>query len=363
MKKLNLVNIYLVCIYLFIISLLCLLIASDADAQTWDWSPPASHHAAVCRVSAFQENDQETGKEVWHVGSGVYVEYGKLRGVLTAAHIITGRKTVVQFSDGMKSMADSSTIDKFGHDIAFIFLVAPGFITPVSMAKQDPLRGDRVELVTRGGPEHRLRSFWATVKIVGPGTSKYDCDVLNGDSGGAILNTQGQLIGIQSFGSKKIVGQTAWGAYRGSGSASCGRIRDFLGRIAKCGPKGCPLPKNKQFYPPASLVPVQKPDRPVPQPPVKRQLPNTPLGLSIDYDKLVKMILAKIDPEDFRGPVGPVGPAGETGLRGGPGLKGRNGPMGPSGTVGVVDLDDLAKRIKKRIQGSIRVKVRPIQSK
>lgn len=324
------------------------IVASNATAQFWDWSPPAPHHAAVCRVISGNR-----------AGSGIYVEYGNLRGVLTAAHISTGGRATVQFSDGTKATGETLD-DKFGHDVAFVFATHSALL-PTPMARQNPSREDRVEFVVSGGPERRLRSFWATVQEVGINATKYDCDVLSGDSGGGVFNTQGELVGIQAFGQgHKIAGQTAWNAYHGAGGASCERIRDFLKRISqlgKCGPRGCLRganpKKGPEYYPPAPLIPAQKPTRPATQPPVKRQLPSTPPGLSIDYDKLAKMILAKIDPDGFRGPIGPPGS---------PGNRGPAGPVGLSGTTEAVDIDDLAERIKKRIQGSIRVKVRPIQS-
>jgi hypothetical protein len=351
----------------------------EADAQTWDWSPPAEHHAAVCKVRAFEGTNQDGG-EIWRSGSGVLVEFGELRGVLTVAHAMTGKKIVVQFSDGTKSIADNYAVDKFGHDVAFIFVITPGFVTPVPVAKQNPSPGDRVEFITNGGPENRLRSFWAIAREIGADVTKYNCDVLSGDSGGGILNEGGELVGIQSFGSQKITKQTAWNAYRGSGSASCQRIRDFLGRVArskKCGPRGCPSPRNEQFYPPRPLQPVKKPVRPAAQPPAdaSNMLPSTPNGLSpdiqaspaidsaVDLEKLAKKLLAKLDLSELRGAPGPPGPPGP---RGPAGLKGRPGDDGIEGKPAdqpSIDLDDLAKRIKKRIQGSIRVEVRPIQPK
>ncbi len=312
--------------------------ASFVNAQTWDWSPPAPHHAAVCKVQS------ATGR-----GSGIYIEYGDLRGVLTAAHITEGQNAKVIFSDGTKATGES-TIDKFGHDVAFVFVTHPALL-PVLMAITDPRPGERVEFLTVGGPERRLRTFWATVQAIRDRVTEYNCDVLSGDSGGGILNEQAQLIGIQSVGfGENILTDWNGGAYRGSGSASCKPIRDFLGRVAKCGPRGC-LKKQDgvQFYPPGpKLIPVQKPARPAAQPPVKRQPPRPPPGLSIDYNKLIEMILAEINLGDFRGPAGPQGPIGG------------HGPMGLAASPAEIDLDDLAKQIKKRISGSIRIKVRPI---
>ncbi len=330
------------CITLWIVFILGLLVfASFANAQTWDWSPPAAHHAAVCKVQ------NATGR-----GSGIYIKHGDLRGVLTAAHITEGQNTEVTFSDGTKATG-KSTIDKFGHDVAFIF-VTHSALLPVPMAITDPKPGERVEFLTVGGPERRLRTFWATIQAIRNKVTEYDCDVLSGDSGGGILNIQAQLIGIQSVGfGKNILTDWNGGAYRGSGSASCKPIRDFLRRVAKCGPKGCPKKQGgAQFYPPSpKLIPVQKPVRPVVRPPVKRQPANTPPGFSIDYDKLVKMILAKINPADFRGPAGPQG------------LIGGHGPVGPAASPAEIDINDLAKQVKKRISGSIRIKVRPIPSR
>lgn len=346
--------------FLLIYFLICVILMSWAclaNAQTWEWSSPAAHHAAVCRIQSGNRG-----------GSGIYIKYGELRGVLTAAHIADGRDAQVTFSDGTKATGNS-TIDKFGHDVAFIFVNNPA-TTPVAISNMDPRPGDRVEFVTTGGPEHRLRMFWATIRATGSSVTEYDCDVLAGDSGGGILNAQAELIGIQSFGYLPL---TSWPAYRGSGSASCKPIRDFLGRVAKCSPGGCPPGANPrkgpEYYPPAPLISVRKPKGRLPAKPAKPQKiaagpsPGHPPRLSIDYSRLVQMILAKINPDDFRGPPGPPGPPGDTGEPGAVGKLGRDGPAGPSGTAGAVDMDDLARRINKRIKGSIRVKVRPVQSR
>ncbi len=379
-------------------------LCKTVDAQTWDWSPPAPHHAAVCNVRILAGRDQES-REGWNKGSGVLVKYGELTGILTAAHMMNGKRIVVEYGDGTKSQVEAKdyTTDKFGHDLAFLFAITPGFIEPITIAEQNPSVGDRVEFVTTGGPESRLRSFWATVRSIANDTTEYNCDVLDGDSGGGILNAKGRLVGIQAYGIwPKIAELTSWTAYRGSGSASCQPIRDFLGRIAKskrCGPRGCPSPGTEQFYPPrspafrkpaASLVPskVWRPSAPFgPRsitPPAagpaarfnplpRRQLvpaevspPSTPAPLEtppykvrfgppeIDYDKLTKALLAKIDLSKLRGPVGPAGPIGKEGLAG------QNGQTGKAGPEAKHDLDAIAKAINKKIGGSIRIKVTPI---
>ena len=366
------------------------------NAQTWDWSPPAPHHEAICIVRISAGRNQE-GEKGWYRGSGVLVKYGELTGILTAAHMMNGKRIVVEYSDGTKSQVEAKdyTTDKFGHDLAFLFAITPGFIEPIAIAEQDPSVGNRVEFVTTGGPESRLRSFWAIVRSVANDTTEYNCDVLDGDSGGGILNAKGRLIGIQAYGiPPRIAESTSWTAYRGSGSVSCQPIRDFLGRIAKskrCGPKGCPLPGNEQFYPPRSPAfrkPVWRPSAPIgprsitppaagaaarfnPLPrrqlvPVEVSPPSTPAPLEtpphkvrfgppeIDYDKLTKALLAKIDLDKLRGPVGPQGKPATTGK------PGSRGQQGPAGSEAEHNLDEIADAVKKRISGSIRIKVTPI---
>ncbi len=383
----------------FVISILAILsfafgfCIQDANAQEWDWSPPAPHHEALCKVSVlYSEFDN---KKAWVGGSGVFIEHEGLRGVLTVAHIMTGKEIVISWSDGGKSYpaANAYTTDKFGHDLAFVFTITPGFITPISLAKENPAIGDRVELITVGGPKSQQRTFWAEIEDIWQDTMSLDCAVISGDSGGGVLNTSSELIGIQAFGDgyRKILTQTGWNAYQGSGSVSCGRIRDFLGRIVKskkCGPRGCPLPGDDQFYPPrlqeqaafrnqagAAWRPAS-PGKPVavteparnPKWDVealsarKRQDPRPPapsFKLQIDYDKLADVVLAKIDLSKLRGPVGPQGKPGSTGAQGRPGSQGQQGPTGSATTQ---DIDVIAEAGKKRIGGSIRIKVTPISS-
>jgi hypothetical protein len=272
--------------------------------------------------------------------------------VVTVAHIVSnGKEATVTFSDGTKATG-KTTKDKYDHDVAFIFVTHPT-IEPIPVAERDPSVGEGVEIVTYGGPENRkLRHFYAVIGSIENDVTKYDCDVLSGDSGGGILNVGRKLVGVQAFGYNPIESQKKWDAYRGAGSATCRILRAFLRRVAygpgggppDCGPRGCPAPKKKSpFYPPKVLPPP-------------KQLPPP----SIDYDKLAEAILAKINLADLRGVPGPRGPAGPAGSNG---QRGPAGPSGTDGTTGSVDLDELAKKIKRMIHGSIRVEIRPIPHK
>ena len=344
----------------------------SANAQTWDWSPRASHHAAACEVRSGDPERTIGNKQVYQGGSGVYISFGKLRGVLTAAHVMKGDNAVVTFSNGI-GVTSRWTSDKFGHDVAFIFATHSS-ITPIPMSQQDPNIGDRVELVTYGGPASRqLRSFWAVVGSIGNKVTKYNCDVLDGDSGGAILNLKRELIGIEAHGYDKIETQKEWHAYRGADSANTKIIRDFLRRVAgtpgrnpgKCGPRGCPAPRSlpplSPFYPPPGPAPAAPPSSEAPE------IPSTPVSAEINYDLLATMILKQINPDDFRGPAGLAGSVGPTGLQGPigvdgvPGVAGLQGPSGFYSDLTEEEMLDLARRIKKLINGSVRVKVEAVQ--
>ncbi len=353
------------------LSVAFLFCVKEANAQEWDWSPPAKHHEAICSVMALAETNQGQKTQGWLRGSGVFIEYGELRGVLTVAHAMTGKKVIVEFSNGTKSAADDYTTDKYDHDLAFIFLVTPGSVKPARIAKVSPGPGSRVEIVTTGGPETRLRSFWATVKTVDAAITEFDCDVLSGDSGGGIFTSANEIMGIQSYGVDKIATGERWFAARGAGSASCSRIRGFLDRIVKarvgnCGPSGCPTPLYPSRSRPAGAAwrpafpgnkpavvaePAPKPlDSRTPAPPYKVQF-GPPL---VDYDKLAKAVLLQIDLKALQGPAGPTGPAGRDGTAG------RDGETGKAGPKTIQDLDAIAKAVKEKISGSIRIKVTPI---
>jgi len=304
--------------------------------QSWEWSPAAPHQAAVCEV---RSGDR--------AGSGVYVRFGALRGVLTAAHIVIAGESTVRFSDGAEQTA-RTTVDKFGHDVAFVFCTHPT-IAPVPICEVDPIPGERAEMLTYGGPSmHTLRRFWAVVEATQGDVTRYRCDVISGDSGGAILNGHHELIGIQAHGYEPIPARTGWYAYHGGGSASCRPIRAFLGRVLGCGPggcapAGCPVPPaagaGQAMYPPAvspEIPPTAEPPAvPAVMPAPAAEAPQT----EIDYDRLAELIYARIlaDADKFRPPAGPPGPAGET------------GPRGPPGESTTIDLDALAAEIGSRL--------------
>ena len=378
------------------------LFCRSTDAQQWNWSPPAKHHQAAVQVHS------SSGRKLRSF-SGVYVQHGKVRGVLTVAHGVRNDVTgvvsptaTVTFIDGMQKTGQVA-LDKFRHDIACVLVQHPQ-IVPLRIASSAPRAGERVEFVTHGGPEsNRLRHFYAETVSVGARETRYNCYVINGDSGGAILNLRAEVVGIQvgAWQANRVSAKNQWAVYNASRGASCRPIRDFLFRggarwregqcqpvlpgpgaggrsfyppapPARQSPVGRPpqgavpfshdpdnpppdlheLPRPRQLGPDGGRSPPQdeKPVCPLPSPIQVTPLPEPPP--EINYEKLVALVFARMiaSPEGFHGlggAVGPQGPRGQDGPRGEQGLQGKTGGAGPTPAI---NLDDLTAQVLLGLQ-------------
>lgn len=336
---------------------LLLLLCSVAQAQSWQWSPRAPWHAAEVQIVCGGSGT-----------SGMYtVTPGGVTGIVTCAHGFDGPLATVTFSDGSVQQNLRHTRCKYGYDLGFIFCSHPS-IKPVTLSSRPPSAGEKVEFVTYGGPrKNTLRHFYGTAN--GQTSSMltyYDAFVMSGDSGGTVLNLQGQIIGVQSVGLGQDYAPTIdgkrWNTFKGAGCVPLGAIRDFFGRL-RCPDGQCsPQPPGRVFggrggieaYPPAQPQPQPNPPA---QPPASGncQCPDpdgdgfkqcicdaeTPGGSvkPVDLDAIAKAIAAALkDPEiksQLKGDRGPIGPAGP------------RGPQGPPGDS--VDVDALAEAVIQRL--------------
>jgi S1-C subfamily serine protease len=203
----------------FALAITLVAIASCADAQLFDWSPRGAHHQSACSVRSGSSG-----------GSGVYVDFRGLRGVLTAAHVV-GARASVRFPNGEERGGDCRQ-DKFGADIAFVFIDAPT-IPPLSVAAAAPEINDRVELVGWGGPKTKLRHlFGRQLRGWSETSALYSYRCISGDSGGGVLNDQHQVIGINCFGTDGTASTiNGWTVYTHSGGPAFSVINRFLSRL------------------------------------------------------------------------------------------------------------------------------------
>lgn len=334
---------------------------SSAYAQYWTWSPKGQdHHAAVCQVRSGRNG-----------GSGVYVEYSGVRGVLTARHVVTSPTATVTFGDGTTATGNVTT-DRYGYDIGFIFVTVSK--TPVRIATRPPTSGERVEYVTYGGPSNRtLRHFYAVYQ----GTGVTDAYVTSGDSGGAIFNSRGEVFAIQSVGRSHAIADNGGGqfpVYKGSGFAPNSATTHFVQRVAArysqggyekvCGPGGCYLLPRRRAAPRAAPQYYPAPGGDGGQ---GGQEPRE-VDVTIDYGKLAAVLVERYG-DRLRGPQGKPGRDGADGSNGQDGKPGEanvdynrlaavlardhadrlRGEPGEPGSPANVDLDKLAAAVQSRL--------------
>lgn len=219
----------------------------------------------------------------------MFVEFESgLRGVLTCQHLFPGsttNKAHVVWYDGHRESGDY-VVDKFHHDIAFVFVDRPGFWA-ARVAASPPASGEQIEYAGFGGPLSKLRHFYATTQGVGAQLHSTASPIF-GDSGGPFFNLRGEVIAIQSTGGDPNSPHMVWvdprnpqaqyPVFRSANAPTVGPIRKFLERIRaqRCPPQG---PQGQQpggggaiagggqppadfFYPPEGQQPDMGPGQP-----------------------------------------------------------------------------------------------------
>jgi hypothetical protein len=325
--------------------------AVPASAQTpssnvWQWSAPAMHHQAVCLVTADSGNSRSSG-------SGCYVRIGDVHGVLTARHCLDGRITI-RWADG-STTAGEPTTDKTGADLGFI-AATHAMIAPLEISSAEPTPGQWLEFAGFGGPDNKLRHWWGRLQAGGGrdegGNSfaDYDCAVMQGDSGGPILNQWHQVVGVITCGAgNPIASLGSAQTFATTGGPAYPTVREFVTRVnqrygglfiggvrGSCGPSGCgpqpgggsgnwayppqagpvPAPPQPQ-QPPPPLIPIPAPSPapvPAPTPTPAPSGPEPQFSVNVDYDRLARVLLEYCAADGrFRGPKGDQGDQGNPG--------------------------------------------------
>jgi hypothetical protein len=387
-------------VWLAVLALLLGFLMAEAcsGSDLWQWSPPAAHHAAVCLVRT--DSGRETSE-----GSGCYVRIGQWAGVLTAKHCVEGVTCSVIWPDGYQVSA-APLVDAYGSDVALIQAGHPT-LQPLRIADQEPTVGEWLELCGYGGAENRLRHYWGRLNSSGD-NAEYSAAVMQGDSGGPVINQRLEVVGVIAYGSGAPVRYLGAAATFGqAGGPAWKPIRAFVTRCEQrygglfiggvrgscpggscpggSAPSPAPSPGGSAWaYPPQQAGPQQSAVPPlapplVPVAPQQQEPPLPALTLSVDYDRLAVALsdIIASDPR-FRGPPGPAGPAGLTGPAGAataevkidqaalakqitelmasdPRFRGPPGPAGQAGTPGTaapaekVDVDSLAAAVAAKL--------------
>lgn len=327
------------------------LLSTTLYGQLWQWSPDGPHHfAAVLVESQTVENTPRGPQTVIQGGSGTYVEWNGIRGIVTARHVLAGPIVTVTWADGTKQQAKVIAEKHGGPDLGWISATHQT-LAPLAVAESTTL-GEPTEHLGYGGPDRKLRHYTGTLLQSGR-EATWSPPCISGDSGGSILNSRRQLVGVQSTGSGLAgttqVGKSRWPIYARSNGPGLPAIRSFLTRVqTQCYGGVCP-PRSSygiqsipyaQAVPRGSLYPVDAQPMQVPSPgsnpPIQTQpaqpiqcYPNSPACKSCQCGPPVP---------------GPAGPAGVPGKDGGP------GPAGPPGKVTEEQLQVIAGIIWERMQ-------------
>jgi len=135
-------------------------------------------------------------------GSGLVISSGK---VLTNAHNLRDRTTLVTFADGRSEQGSISGSDEHGDLV--VLEVDTGSAAPATWAEQLPDAGDVVFALSRGG--HRPRISFGMVTAVdlafdGPrgrqvhGGIEHTAPLVRGSSGGPVTDAAGRVVGLNT---------------------------------------------------------------------------------------------------------------------------------------------------------------------
>lgn len=205
-------------------------LVSSSDAQgwpellsspDWPWSVPQQPHPAVARITVPQRDRSLA------LGSGTLVDAnGKLGLVVTNWHVVDGAagEITVAFPSGFRSGAKVLKVDR-DWDLAALAIQKPP-VQPVPLSNQPPQPGEALTIAGYGSGRYRAATGRCT-QYVAPGPN-FPYEMLEvgvaarqGDSGGPIFNSSGQLAGV-------LFGE---GGGRTSGSY-CRRVHLFLSNIS-----------------------------------------------------------------------------------------------------------------------------------
>lgn len=207
------------------LALTCSIVFSQDGIETgndiWQWSPDKEYHKAIVSVETplglgcgtviktvpkDEEWDTAYIVSAAHVYMNIFDQVPKCNGEIT---YYNGKKvkncSVVQFNKEA--------------DVILIWALCPKGLNPISVSKEDAKPNEKLEFCGLGGKssviKNEVRHFYGiATQTTSAERIIVDTYVIHGDSGGAVLNEAGELVGVISGGyavsSKKIVHSSGW---------------------------------------------------------------------------------------------------------------------------------------------------------
>ena len=161
------------------------------ETTYWNWTEPSELHKGIVRVKV------KGGSGMSWNGSGSVVSGNR---VLTAAHVLDkGLSYEVVYHDGSFSAASVVNLNT-QNDVGVLKVeTVPNGVTILKVAGTAPDDGSYVEICGFGG-SGALRHFSGHTGIYSEDVLGVDAYVIPGDSGGAVLNEAGEIVGVVSGG-------------------------------------------------------------------------------------------------------------------------------------------------------------------
>jgi len=193
-------------------------------------------------VAVAQDIDEKINIQVYQKASPAVVSIDTVEGtgsgsiisadglILTNAHVVASSPTVtVTLADGRRLVADVVVLGENGLDLAVLKIRTPSNLPTVTLAPRPVQVGQRAFAI--GNPFGRFQGTF-TVGIVSRidqqrGLIQTDATINPGNSGGPLLNSQGELIGVNTA----ILGSPSGGNLGIGFAISIDRIRPFLAAV------------------------------------------------------------------------------------------------------------------------------------
>jgi len=200
---------------------------ASSPFSRWSAMLPAAQqvpHPAVVRVIAAERDGAS-------LGSGSLVHVGDKYGlVITNWHVVRDVTSgvIVVFPDGFQSPGTILKVDRHW-DLAAIAIWKPR-VVPMSLATEAPKPGELLTIAGYGSGNYRAQSgrcsqYLAPARNLPYEMVEVEASARQGDSGGPILNSRGELAGV-------LFGEASG---RTTGS-HCGRVTSFLHSIGSVRP-------------------------------------------------------------------------------------------------------------------------------
>ena len=337
----HILNLILAALWLIVIAIAAACFAKAAHGAT------SAQQTAARSVCSIDVGHTVNGREFINLGTGTYIG-GSPPMVITCGHLFEAPivRPRCTWPNGSSVAATRVSYDP-RQEIGIIFLTEkPAGVAPVPIAETPPAVSAPVCVVGYSGtniatikdgyktPTPKSSAGWDELRLV-------NSRLIDGDSGGPVLNASGELAGV------------LWGGTYSTSYAPLRSLRQYLN--GRCIGNSCFL---QPIQPVRPIQPIQ------PAPPITIQ-PIQP-ATQIDYDLIVSRVVEAIrqDP-NLRGQDGAPGPPGKDGK------DGPRGPAGPTSPVAQLDYDAITLEILKRIdynelaskvvqEGDLIIEVEPI---